>query len=337
MPGHAQNGGPIRFGAFEVDVAARELRKSGVRIRVQEQPFRVLAMLLARPGEVVTREELQQELWPGEEYGEFDLGLNTAVKKLRQALNDSADSPRWIETVPRVGYRFLGPTASDASPPLESPQELVRPRGRWVLPAGACALVIAGLVMGWFWGRSEREADARSYRLELSAPRGIAYMAFALSPDGSRLAFIGEGVGSPLLWIQSLIDGSAVAIEGTENAEPLGTPFWSPDGSRIGFFADRKLKRVTAAGGGVQTLCDAPFGRGGAWNADGVIVFAPETDSGLWKLDPATEECSPFITPDEKQAGASFRNPQFLHDGESLLFTRRRVRTADVVGASPRD
>ena len=120
MPGHAQNGGPIRFGAFEIDLAARELRKSGVRIRLQEQPFRVLAMLLARPGQVVTREELQQELWPNEEYGEFDLGLNTAVKKLRQALGDSATSPKWIETLPKIGYRFLGDLrgASDAAPEL---------------------------------------------------------------------------------------------------------------------------------------------------------------------------------------------------------------------------
>ena len=102
----------IRFGVFEADITGRTLRKSGNRVRLQEKPFRVLAMLLAKPGEVVTRGELKAELWPNEEYGEFDLGLNTAVKKVRAALGDSGDSPKWIETAPKVGCKFLGPLES---------------------------------------------------------------------------------------------------------------------------------------------------------------------------------------------------------------------------------
>jgi cholera toxin transcriptional activator len=100
----------LRFGVFEVDLAAGELRKSGMRIRLQEQPFQVLAYLLERPGEVVTREELRQKLWPADTFVDFDHSLNTAVNKVREALGDSASSPRYLETVARRGYRFLART-----------------------------------------------------------------------------------------------------------------------------------------------------------------------------------------------------------------------------------
>ncbi|HEV2716620.1 MAG TPA: winged helix-turn-helix domain-containing protein [Terriglobales bacterium] len=100
----------IRFGIFEVNLAAGELRKSGMRIRLQEQPFQVLAYLLERPGEVVSREELRQKLWPADTFVDFDHSLNTAVNKVREALGDSASSPRYLETVARRGYRFLAQT-----------------------------------------------------------------------------------------------------------------------------------------------------------------------------------------------------------------------------------
>jgi TolB-like protein/DNA-binding winged helix-turn-helix (wHTH) protein/Flp pilus assembly protein TadD len=99
--------GPLRFGVFELDLQAGQLRKHGLRIRLQEQPFQVLAMLLAHHGEVVTREELQKKLWPADTFVDFDHGLNKAINKIREALGDSAQSPRFVETVSRRGYRFL--------------------------------------------------------------------------------------------------------------------------------------------------------------------------------------------------------------------------------------
>jgi TolB-like protein/DNA-binding winged helix-turn-helix (wHTH) protein/Tfp pilus assembly protein PilF len=98
----------LRFGVFEVDLRAGELRKQGVRIKLQEQPFQVLTVLLQRPGEVVTREELRSQNWPPDTFVDFDNSLNTAINKLREALGDSAESPRFIETLPRRGYRFIG-------------------------------------------------------------------------------------------------------------------------------------------------------------------------------------------------------------------------------------
>src|SRR5712675_3519277 len=99
----------LRFGVFEVDVRSGELRKQGVRVKLQEQPFHVLTVLLQCPGEVVTREELRNQNWPPDTFVDFDNSLNTAINKLREALGDSADNPRFIETLPRRGYRFITP------------------------------------------------------------------------------------------------------------------------------------------------------------------------------------------------------------------------------------
>jgi len=99
----------VRFGVFEVDLTAGELRKSGSKVRLQEQPFQLLAYLLTRSGEVVTRDELREKLWPADTFVDFDHSLNTAINKVREALGDSASSPRFVETLARRGYRFLGP------------------------------------------------------------------------------------------------------------------------------------------------------------------------------------------------------------------------------------
>src|SRR5258708_600036 len=111
---------PIRFGIFEVDLQAGELRRQGFKVKLQEQPFQVLTMLLERPGEVVTREKLQNKLWPTDTFVDFDRGLNRAINKLREALLDDADNPRFIETLPRRGYRFLSPVETPGTWELEA-------------------------------------------------------------------------------------------------------------------------------------------------------------------------------------------------------------------------
>ncbi|HET9320212.1 MAG TPA: winged helix-turn-helix domain-containing protein, partial [Bryobacteraceae bacterium] len=105
VPGRARL---FRFGAFQLDLRARELRRNGVKVRVPDQSIQVLAMLLEHPGEVVTREEVHQRLWPNGTIVEFDHSINAAIKRLRQALEDSAEEPRYVETLPRLGYRFIG-------------------------------------------------------------------------------------------------------------------------------------------------------------------------------------------------------------------------------------
>src|SRR6202044_3489634 len=97
----------VRFGTYEVSLQSGEVRKAGVKIRVQQQPLKLLEVLLERPGEVVTREELRSRVWPNESFGDFDQAVNIAIAKLRSALGDSADNPRYIETLPKRGYRFI--------------------------------------------------------------------------------------------------------------------------------------------------------------------------------------------------------------------------------------
>ena len=109
------NGRPMRFGVFEVDLHTGELRKQGLRVKLRDQSFQILLLLLARPGELVLRDELQKQLWPSDTFVDFDPGLNKAVNHLRDALGDSAESPRFIETLPKRGYRFIAPV--DAAHP----------------------------------------------------------------------------------------------------------------------------------------------------------------------------------------------------------------------------
>jgi DNA-binding winged helix-turn-helix (wHTH) protein len=108
MPTAARSANAVKFDMFEVDLRAQELYKSGKKVKLQIQPFQVLALLLERPGDVVTREEMQKRLWPADTFVDFDHSLNTAVKKLRQALGDDIKKPRFVETLPKRGYRFLG-------------------------------------------------------------------------------------------------------------------------------------------------------------------------------------------------------------------------------------
>ena len=110
-----------RFGVFELDLSAGELRKSGAKLRLQGQPFQVLALLLDRAGDVVTREELRQKLWPSDTFVDFDHSLNTAINKVREALGDSASSPRFVETLARRGYRFIAPVQNEAPPSVVGP------------------------------------------------------------------------------------------------------------------------------------------------------------------------------------------------------------------------
>ncbi len=176
----------VRFGAFQLDLRAGELRKNGLKIKLQDQPFQVLAMLLRHPGEVVTREELQKTVWPADTFVDFDRGLNKTVNKIREALNDSADNPRFVETLPRRGYRFIAPVdgtvavGAGLTPPKVTPEgePLVTTRAPQGMPlqatpggavrepplrtqwgvrtAALLAMLAVGLVVGWLVWHSSR-------------------------------------------------------------------------------------------------------------------------------------------------------------------------------------
>ena len=150
-----------RFGAFEVDLRSGEVHKHGIRLKLQDQPFQILATLLERPGEVVTREELRQKLWPADTFVDFDTGLNSAVKKLRDALSDSAEEPRYIETLPRRGYRFIADVEKASTPTLAVVGDHYAPvpttrtaagiwkQRRFLVAAGVGVFLIAAALVAW--------------------------------------------------------------------------------------------------------------------------------------------------------------------------------------------
>src|SRR5580704_15092945 len=155
----------IRFAVFEVDLESGELRKHGIRIKLQQKPFQILALLLERPGELVTREELQRQLWPSDVFVDFESGLNNAVKKLRAALGDSAETPRFIETVARHGYRFLvTPQPADRtltlSPAPDRPPRISR-------MGMAAVLVVLMALIGSIWAARRRTVHPASVASEI--------------------------------------------------------------------------------------------------------------------------------------------------------------------------
>jgi DNA-binding winged helix-turn-helix (wHTH) protein len=143
--------GVIHFGTFAVDLSAGELYRKGRKVSLQEKPFQILTLLLERPGEVVSREEVRQKLWPQDTFVDFDAGVNTAIRKLRAALGDSADNPRFIETLPRHGYRFIAPVNGTASvnevAQATAPKIPQAPRRRLISVAGFAVAVLLGIAV----------------------------------------------------------------------------------------------------------------------------------------------------------------------------------------------
>jgi Tol biopolymer transport system component/DNA-binding winged helix-turn-helix (wHTH) protein len=238
-------GSHFRFGMFEADPASGEFWKNGRRIRLQEQPFRLLVLLVAHAGAVVTREELQKSLWPADTFVEFDYGLNTAIKKLRQALGDS-DNPRFIETLPRKGYRFIAPVSGgEAQAPVS---QRVMWKGRWTLAVLGATVAVAMVV----WLIRSRAAPQLS-PVPLTTYRGVETQP-SFSPDGRYVAFAWNGEREDNFDIYVKQIGTDQPVRLTTDPAPDLSPAWSPDGRLIAFGRTLKARRtsillVPAAGG----------------------------------------------------------------------------------------
>ena len=177
-----QSPGRLRFDAFEVDLDSGDVWKHGTPMRLQEQPFQVLRLLLERPGEIVTREELRQRLWP-KAVVDFDDGLNTAIKKIRDLLGDSAEHPRFIETIPRRGYRFIAPLEAPSAVAGRPPRTAAPPR-RW-LAAGAALALVALALGAWFYAGPGASPSIRAIAVlpleDLSGDPSQAYFAAGIT------------------------------------------------------------------------------------------------------------------------------------------------------------
>ncbi len=337
MPAIESPAEKIRFDVFEVDLRAGELLKEGRKIKLQEQPFRVLFLLLQRAGEVVTREELRQELWPADTFVDFDHGLNSAVGRLREALRDSAEKPRFIETVAKRGYRFIAALqpAGESKPGGEVAANVARglrpPSARFWIGATVClALVCTASI----WALYRPRPDTQVAKIEVVPLVGLrGFQATpAFSPDGTLVAFRQSDGGSNT-GIYAAVVGGEKSIQLTNDPGDC-CPTWSPDGRQIAFirYSERSFSIFisSALGGSEERLYHGPdhLGGGISWSPDGSLIAFTESHesdptrawiSGLSIADSSTRELT------SPPPGWIDRNPMYSPDGKRLAFIRSAV------------
>jgi Tol biopolymer transport system component/DNA-binding winged helix-turn-helix (wHTH) protein len=257
----------VAFGPFEFDPASGELRKNGYRAKLPGQPGEILSVLTAHPGEVVTREDLRIRLWPGMSAGNFEHGLNAAINKLRQVLGDNATEPRYIETLPGRGYRFVAPVSRASGGILELVPSGLEPAtephpSRWRLAAWAGAGA-ALVVLVIFWVTSQRSSiSLKPARILVSPPKGYYLEAggvrqsFALSPDGERIAFTAKDAsGGFRVFLRDFSEPEARPLADGEGGYSV---VWSPDGQSLLFTSKGKLRRIGLNASVSQVVADSP-------------------------------------------------------------------------------
>jgi DNA-binding winged helix-turn-helix (wHTH) protein len=265
------------FGPFEYDEVSGNLLKHGTVVRLQGKPLKILSLLVNRSGQIVSRDELQHYLWEGTTFVDFEQGLNSAVNKLRQTLGDSADQPRYVETLPGRGYRFVAPVqraSTHALLEMPAPRTEPKPRRRHqsgLLVAAGLALAVAAGGSYWLGKRSKEPAEAqRAVRFSVPPPAGFALegaasrQAFALSPDGTRLAFTAmDSSGEFSVFLRDLNSLEPRRLPGSDGAHTL---FWQPDGRSLYFTARGQLWRTLLQGDANVLLGDSPsFQLSGVW------------------------------------------------------------------------
>jgi Tol biopolymer transport system component/DNA-binding winged helix-turn-helix (wHTH) protein len=282
----------VRFGVFEVNLRSGELRKHGLRLRIPGQPFKILALLLERPGEAVTREELQKNLWPDDTFVDFEHSLNSAIKKLRAALGDSAESSRYIETLPRLGYRFIAPVDASEPPFVAAVHERGSPQpasadqglydaqkfainpGLGLRSALVFAVLLATIAAAAFLSVSLRRTRALPFETTTTTrltSDGESLKA-AISPDGRYVAhtLIRSGQESLQVRRATMLHDSEIVPPGPVHY--LGVTF-SPD-NEIVYYVTRTVEaapavlyRVPVMGGSAQKMKEG---------LDSPITFSPD-------------------------------------------------------------
>src|SRR5277367_6423517 len=327
----------LRFGDFEADLRSGELRKAGVKLKFGGQPFQVLTILLERPGEVLTREELQKRLWP-DTFVDVDHNLNTAINKIREVLGDSAESPRFVETLPRRGYRFIGELELPVEPVI--PVVAVEPDRGWhshrtwlKIAARFLAISVLALaaILAYRWHRQQRPQEQSALTaIPFTALTGQASSP-AFSPDGSRIAFAwnGDPKGGAKgfdLYVKAL--GSETLLRLTQHPSDWISPAWSPDGTQIAFHrvdgADTGIYLVSALGGPERKLRSTQmpdvdlsiisWSPNGKWIAfadvapgeEHLRIYLLSTETGDTERIPNTSKCLGQVL------------PAFSHSGDHL-------------------
>ena len=331
----------IRFGPFAFDPHARLLWRDTAEVALPPRVLGVLEALLERPGEIVTRQELLDRVW--KDAFVTDTSLAEAVSVLRQALGDDPQSPTYVQTVHRRGYRFVAPLAD-----RDQGQGAVRPgadhgprpfvestplSGTFV--AWTIAIFASALAMSAIWNGVHKNViePAPITRFHMQPAAGSWFdrraPAFAAARDGRAIAWAAcEGPSDTCgLFVRPIDRLDAVRLAGTEGA---AAPFFSPDGRWLGFFADGKLKKVAVSGGSPLVLADAPAPGGGSWNDEGEIVFSGLPAGGLAVTSDQGGETTAVTTPQPTKGELRHAWPSWMPGNRAILFT---IVTSPVPGA----
>ena len=357
----------FRFGPFELSERQAELRKSGVRIKLQEQPFRVLVELVANSGNLVSREDLHKKLWPADTFVDFDVGLNSAIRKLRQALSDDAENPRYIETLAKRGYRFVAPVADGAAAPQTSSQDLPprasipsssdgmksptseetqrRPR-RWYWALAACVIALAcyGALVTW---RRANTLPHLTIEQQITAnPREAPINAAVVSPDGKYVAY-SDNTG---VYIRHIDTGEVRPLQVPKgfDANPAS---WFPDSSNLllksgdAARGNSSLWKVSILGGSPQKVVEDA--NDGVVSPDGSrIAFLraihPDTQE-IWIVETGGSNARPVVP---AANGSSIASVAWSPNGKRLAYMRfvgyrylandkYSLETADLSGGTP--
>jgi DNA-binding winged helix-turn-helix (wHTH) protein/Tol biopolymer transport system component len=329
----------FRLGDWLVQPSLGRITGNGHTIQVRAKVMDLLVFLAQHHGEVISKDALLDGVWGTAALSES--ALTRTITELRQALEDDAERPHVIETIPKRGYRLVAPVVGVTAATATSAGGLTAagPQAD-VSTVRRLAWRLAGLALGAAavaaWAVSARRVDAPRVDLPVarflaSPPEGTTFAANpvdpqpAVSPDGRQIVTVAMAVDATRrLWVRALDSPAFRLLSGTEGA---CCPFWSPDSNVIGFFADGRLKKIRESGGPVQTLSTVSGGgTWGTWSPQGVLLFAPNLASGLYTVPSSGGQPVPLTTLDPSRHESSHRFPYFLPDGSHYNYLVRSSR-----------
>lgn len=333
-------GKTVQFGCFELDLADSTLRKSGRRVHLQSQPLKVLSALIEASGNVVTRDQLKALVWPSDTFVDFDKSLNTAIMKIRHTLGDSAQSPRYLETVPRLGYRFLPPVTIVSPPVIQLTKRRAWRRDLLFASCGVVSVTLAALYLGSTFRNQSRKPYLPSAPLTTFAGSEIVP---SFSPDGEKVAFAWDGERQQNFDIYTKEIASGRLHRLTDDPRDDVSPAWSPDGRSIAYIrvlsgTEAKIF-ITPAQDVASTRCVATLPAPSpyyvrfkllAWSPDSKnLVYTESEEVGgtqsLYLLDVGTGARRRLTSPPPNFDDLS---PTFSRDGTRLAFVRYCGRTS---------